>query len=67
LKFISTLHQIQISIQLNVIHFRKRFNMGWILRTIVWGLARRFLGLPGIAVVGVLLYLYFTRDFGLAG
>ena len=41
--------------------------MGWILRTIVWNLARRFLGLPGIAVVGVLLYLYFTRDFGLSG
>ncbi len=37
--------------------------MGWILRTIVWGLARRFLGLPGMAVMAVLLYLYFTRDF----
>lgn len=39
--------------------------MGWIFRTIVWGLARRFLGLPGIAIVGVLVYLYFTRDFSL--
>ncbi len=37
--------------------------MGWILRTIVWGLARRFLGLPGMALIGMLLYLYFTRDF----
>ena len=28
--------------------------MGWILRAIVWGLARRFLGLPGMAVMAVL-------------
>ena len=39
--------------------------MGWIIRTIVFGLARRFLGLPGMAVIGVLLYLYFSRDFSL--
>jgi hypothetical protein len=39
--------------------------MGWILRTLLWGLARRFLGLPGMAIVGVLIYLYVTRDFSL--
>ena len=39
--------------------------MGWIIRTVIWALARRFLGLPGIVLVGVMLYLYFTRDFGL--
>jgi len=26
--------------------------MGWIIRTIIWGLARRFLGLPGIVLIG---------------
>lgn len=41
--------------------------MGWIFRTIVWGLARRFFGLPGMALLGVLLYLYFTRDFSFFG
>jgi hypothetical protein len=39
--------------------------MGWIIRTIIFGLARRFLGLPGMAIVGVLLYLFFTKDFSL--
>jgi len=39
--------------------------VGWIIRTIVWGLARRIFGLPGMALIGVLLYLYFTRDFSL--
>lgn len=39
--------------------------MGWIIRTLIWGLARRFLGLPGMALVGGLLYLYFSRDFSL--
>ncbi len=38
--------------------------MGWIIRTLIWGLARRILGLPGMALIGVLLYLYFSRDFG---
>lgn len=37
--------------------------MGWILRRVLWGLARRFLGLPGVALIGLLLYLYFARDF----
>jgi|GEM_PF-2951115 len=37
--------------------------MSWIIRTLIFGLARRFLGLPGMAIIGVLLYLYFTRDF----
>ncbi len=41
--------------------------MGWIIRTIIWGLARRFLGLPGIVLIGVLLFLYFTRDFSFSG
>jgi len=38
--------------------------MSFLIRTILWGLARRFLGLPGMLVVGALLYFYGKSKFG---
>lgn len=38
--------------------------MGMILRMILFGLARRLLGLPGMVIVGGLLYLYWKTNYG---
>ena len=37
--------------------------MSFIIRTILWGLARRFLGLPGMLIVGAFLYFYAKSNF----
>jgi hypothetical protein len=37
--------------------------MGFLIRTVLWGVARRFLGLPGMALIGVLLYFYAKNNF----
>ena len=39
--------------------------MSFFVRTIIWGLAKRFLGLPGILLVGALLYFYFKSKSGI--
>ncbi len=39
--------------------------MGMIIRTILFGLARRLLGIPGMILVGGLLYLYFQTNYGI--
>lgn len=37
--------------------------MGWIIRILIWGLVRRFLGIPGMLAVGALLYAYFKTKY----
>ena len=38
--------------------------MMMVFRLVVFGLMRRIFGLPGMALIGLLLYLYYQNNFG---